>query len=109
MLQCVRNVTSGPFCWPGLVGEGGRSARARMSICRGPRCGNLTRKHGLRGQGKPMIDDVVWEGPGASLPDRCWDRQGVILRTLDIVAYKVSCLLCRVATWARRAQDGVGG
>jgi len=56
-----------------------------------------------------MIDDVVWEGPGASLPDRCWDRQGVILRTLDIVAYKVSCLLCRVATWARRAQDGVGG
>jgi len=36
-----------------------------------------------------MIDDVVWEGPGASLPDRCWDRQGVILRTLDIVAYKV--------------------
>mmetsp|Transcript_76311 Transcript_76311/g.111774 ORF Transcript_76311/g.111774 Transcript_76311/m.111774 type:complete len:166 (+) Transcript_76311:430-927(+) len=40
-------------------------------------------------QGKPQIDDVVWEGPGASLPDRCWDRQGVILRTLDIVAYKV--------------------
>jgi len=40
-------------------------------------------------QGKPMIDDVVWEGPGANLPDRCWDRQGVILRTLDIVAYKV--------------------
>lgn len=36
-----------------------------------------------------MIDDVVWEGPGSSLPDRCWDRQGVILRTLDIVAYKV--------------------
>jgi hypothetical protein len=49
----------------------------------------LTLEHGLRGQGKPMIDDVVWEGPGASLPDRCWDRQGVILRTLDIVAYKV--------------------
>ena len=40
-------------------------------------------------QGKPMSDDVVWEGPGASLPDRCWDRQGVLLRTLDIVAYKV--------------------
>lgn len=43
----------------------------------------------LVSQGKPQIDDVVWEGPGASLPDRCWDRQGVILRTLDIVAYKV--------------------
>jgi hypothetical protein len=40
-------------------------------------------------QGKPMIDDVVWEGPGSSLPDRCWARQGVMLRTLDIVAYKV--------------------
>ena len=36
-----------------------------------------------------MIDDIVWEGPGSSLPDRCWTRHGVILRTLDIVAYKV--------------------
>lgn len=45
---------------------------------------------GVIAQGKPMIDDIVWEGPGSNLPDRCWDRQGVILRTLDIVAYKVS-------------------
>ena len=36
-----------------------------------------------------MKDDIVWEGPGSSLPDRCWTRHGVILRTLDIVAYKV--------------------
>lgn len=77
-------------------------------------------------QGKPMIDDVVWEGPGSSLPDRCWDRQGVILRTLDIVAYKVGArdrkrellpieqqlwdvmgpFLCRIRDFAKSLNEG---
>mmetsp|Transcript_60779 Transcript_60779/g.143396 ORF Transcript_60779/g.143396 Transcript_60779/m.143396 type:complete len:389 (+) Transcript_60779:197-1363(+) len=35
-------------------------------------------------------DDVVWEGPGSSIPHRCWDRHATVLRTLDIVQYKVS-------------------
>ena len=51
-----------------------------------------------------MIDDIVWEGPGSNLPDRCWDRQGVILRTLDIVAYKVSLPFRRDTHTIRRAR-----
>mmetsp|Transcript_1484 Transcript_1484/g.3031 ORF Transcript_1484/g.3031 Transcript_1484/m.3031 type:complete len:372 (-) Transcript_1484:255-1370(-) len=41
-------------------------------------------------QEKILSDDVVWEGPGSSIPHRCWDRHGTLLRTLDIVQYKVS-------------------
>jgi len=41
-------------------------------------------------QERVQSDDVVWEGPGNSIPHRCWDRHATILRTLDIVQYKVS-------------------
>jgi hypothetical protein len=76
--------------WKGLLEGAAGHALARRAHCK--RDLRLVLTFEMAAQGKPMIDDVVWEGPGSSLPDRCWDRQGVILRTLDIVAYKVFLL-----------------
>ena len=41
---------------------------------------------------RPLADNVVFDGPGKSVPNYCWERQGTLLRTLDIVQYKVSAL-----------------
>jgi hypothetical protein len=41
---------------------------------------------------RPLADSVVFDGPGDSVPSYCWDRQGTLLRTLDVVQYKVSAL-----------------
>jgi hypothetical protein len=41
---------------------------------------------------RPLADSVVFDGPGDSVPNYCWERQGTLLRTLDVVQYKVSAL-----------------
>eukprot|EP00291_Cryptomonas_curvata_P022800 CAMPEP_0172167868 /NCGR_PEP_ID=MMETSP1050-20130122/9815_1 /TAXON_ID=233186 /ORGANISM="Cryptomonas curvata, Strain CCAP979/52" /LENGTH=189 /DNA_ID=CAMNT_0012838715 /DNA_START=328 /DNA_END=894 /DNA_ORIENTATION=- len=41
---------------------------------------------------RPLADNVVFDGPGDSVPSYCWERQGTLLRTLDVVQYKVSAL-----------------
>jgi hypothetical protein len=41
---------------------------------------------------RPLADSVVFDGPGDSVPSYCWERQGTLLRTLDVVQYKVSAL-----------------
>jgi hypothetical protein len=41
---------------------------------------------------RPLADNVVFDGPGKSVPTYCWERQGTLLRTLDIVQYKVSAV-----------------
>jgi len=33
-------------------------------------------------------DEVVWDGPGTLMPDRCWERHGSLLRTLDLLQFK---------------------
>eukprot|EP00284_Hemiselmis_tepida_P009063 CAMPEP_0174928454 /NCGR_PEP_ID=MMETSP1355-20121228/23542_1 /TAXON_ID=464990 /ORGANISM="Hemiselmis tepida, Strain CCMP443" /LENGTH=313 /DNA_ID=CAMNT_0016174615 /DNA_START=57 /DNA_END=995 /DNA_ORIENTATION=- len=35
-------------------------------------------------------DEVVWDGPGTLMPERCWERHGSLLRTLDLLQFKVS-------------------
>ena len=33
-------------------------------------------------------EEVVFDGPGSKIPDRVWEREGTLLRMLDVVQYK---------------------
>jgi len=68
--------------WPDVVQDTLKSCRKLIQKCPAVFL--------LKPSGAGQRDEVVWHGPGGVMPGRCWERHGCLLRTLDIVHYKVS-------------------